>query len=124
MCFAVKRLDMPSRFALPQIIAIKLKPSDTHVAPKWACERQMNHLLTRHWYIRFVSNLPGQLIVKLEFRRTSLLDAVQQAVGQNAPVLDQKKLNKAPQKNSTLLLARALAARCLLARAILVLHWL
>jgi len=58
----------------------------------------MNHLLTRLWYIRFVSKLQGVLFVTYEFRGASLLEAVQQAIGRDAPTVEQKKLNKAPQK--------------------------
>lgn len=42
--------------------------------------------------------MQGVVIVTYEFRGTSLLDAVQQAVGHNAPAVEQKKLNKASQK--------------------------
>ncbi|WP_299778352.1 Rossmann-like fold-containing protein [uncultured Roseobacter sp.] len=58
----------------------------------------MNHLLTQLQYIRFVSNLQGVLVVTYEFRGASLLDAVQNAVGRNAPAVEQKKLNKARPK--------------------------
>jgi len=58
----------------------------------------MNHLLTRLWYIRFGSYLQGVLFVTYEFRGASLFDAVQQAVGRNAPAVEHKKLNKARQK--------------------------
>ena len=98
MCFAVNCLDLPSCFALRQFIAINLTHIGPHVAPSPASERQMNHLLTRLWYLRFVSNLQGVLAVTYEFRGASLFDAVQQAVARNAPALELKKLNKAPHK--------------------------
>jgi len=58
-----------------------LKHLGPHVAPSSASQRRMNYLLTRLWYIRFVSNLQGMLVVTYEFRGASLFDAVQKAVG-------------------------------------------
>ncbi len=98
MWFAVIYLDLPSYCALRQFIAIKLTHIGPHVAPSTTSEHQMNRLLTRLWYVRFVSNLQRALTATYEFRGVSLLDAVQQAVGRNASAIEQKKLNKARQK--------------------------
>jgi len=66
MWFAVKYLGLPSCCALRQFIAIKLTHIGPHVAPSTTSECHMNRLLTRLWYVRFVSNVQGVLAVTYE----------------------------------------------------------
>lgn len=57
-------------------------------------EPPVNPALVRSIWLKFA----GEWAATYEFRGASLFDAVQRAVGRNAPAFELKKLNKARQK--------------------------